>query len=245
LKPGGKSRGRGIEIHDHLDDLVKSTMVSSDSIWIAQKYIETPMIILGKKFDIRVWVLVTSVEPLKIWMYTKPYLRFTAHDYDKTNLKNKFSNLTNATISKKFYGKSKSKSKGNYKITHNMWETEDFEAYLADKFAERAENPFQETLLPQIREGVNSSMLAVKDVLQHRELSHELFGYDFMVDKKLNVWLLEVNSSPSMEFSTPITEKLVKQMMPEMADIILDHEHGNEGATSVGESIGAFELIYT
>jgi tubulin monoglycylase TTLL3/8 len=41
-----------------------------------------------------------------------------------------------------------------------------------------------------------------------------------MVDTKLNVWLLEVNSSPSMKFSTPITEKLVKQLMPEMTDII-------------------------
>jgi tubulin monoglycylase TTLL3/8 len=110
-----------------------------------------------------------------------------------------------------------------------MWEMQNFEAYLADKFADRGENPFQEIVVPQIREGVNSSILAVKDVLQHRDLSHELFGYDFMVDTKLNVWLLEVNSSPSMEFSTPITEKLVKQMMPEMTDIILDHDHGKEG----------------
>ena len=30
----------------------------------------------------------------------------------------------------------------------------------------------------------------------------ELFGYDFMVDTNLNVWLIEVNSSPSMELST-------------------------------------------
>jgi D-alanine-D-alanine ligase-like ATP-grasp enzyme len=36
----------------------------------------------------------------------------------------------------------------------------------------------------------------------HRENSHEMFGYDFMVDTNLNVWLIEVNSSPSMELST-------------------------------------------
>ena len=40
------------------------------------------MIIIGKKFDIRVWVLVTSVEPLTVWMYDAPYLRFTSEDYD-------------------------------------------------------------------------------------------------------------------------------------------------------------------
>ena len=82
LKPGGKSRGRGIEIHTDLEDLLKSILVSSDTMWVAQKYIERPLIIIGKKFDIRVWVLVTSVEPLTIWMFIKPYLRFTSEDYD-------------------------------------------------------------------------------------------------------------------------------------------------------------------
>jgi tubulin monoglycylase TTLL3/8 len=41
-----------------------------------------------------------------------------------------------------------------------------------------------------------------------------MFGYDFMVDMNLNVWLIEVNSSPSMEYSTPITKKLVQMVMP-------------------------------
>ena len=69
LKPGGKSRGRGIEIHTDFDDLLKSIMVSKDTIWITQKYIEKPLIIIGKKFDMRVWVLVSSVEPLHVWMF--------------------------------------------------------------------------------------------------------------------------------------------------------------------------------
>jgi tubulin monoglycylase TTLL3/8 len=64
-----------------------------------------------------------------------------------------------------------------------------------------------------------------------------------MVDADLNVWLIEVNSSPSMEFSTPITEKLVKQVMPQIVRIILDHSHGNT-EHEIGESIEDFELIY-
>jgi len=34
LKPGGKSRGRGIEIHTDLEDLQKSILVNSDSMWV-------------------------------------------------------------------------------------------------------------------------------------------------------------------------------------------------------------------
>lgn len=82
LKPGGKSRGRGIEVHDDMNDMLKSIMISRDTIWVVQKYIERPLIILEKKFDIRQWVLVTSVEPLQVWFWKKPYFRFSSNDYD-------------------------------------------------------------------------------------------------------------------------------------------------------------------
>jgi len=55
--------------------------------------------------------------------------------------------------------------------------------------------------------------MAARDSVVHRENSHEMFGYDFMVDTNLNVWLIEVNSSPSMEHSTHVTEKLVKSIL--------------------------------
>ena len=65
-----------------------------------QKYIERPLIILGKKFDVRQWVVVTSVNPLTIWVWKTPYLRFTSQDYNPANAKNKFMHLTNASVSK-------------------------------------------------------------------------------------------------------------------------------------------------
>jgi tubulin monoglycylase TTLL3/8 len=72
-----------------------------DKIWVTQKYIESPLIIKQKKFDIRQWVCVTSWKPrLEIWFYIENYLRFTSDNYDPNQLHNKFSNLTNATINK-------------------------------------------------------------------------------------------------------------------------------------------------
>tara|TARA_B110000285_G_C14985619_1_gene543653 strand:+ start:258 stop:797 length:540 start_codon:yes stop_codon:yes gene_type:complete len=101
VKPGGKSRGRGIQIHFNKDNMMNYIRSSMDKIWITQKYIESPLIIKQKKFDIRQWVCVTSWRPkLEVWFYTENYLRFTSDNYDPNQLHNKFANLTNATINK-------------------------------------------------------------------------------------------------------------------------------------------------
>jgi hypothetical protein len=83
VKPGGKSRGRGIQIHSSKDSLMNYIRSSMDKVWVTQKYIESPLIINKKKFDIRQWVCVTSWKPnLEIWMYDENYLRFTSDNYD-------------------------------------------------------------------------------------------------------------------------------------------------------------------
>jgi len=69
--------------------------------WVVQKYIENPMIVFKRKFDIRIWVVVASWNPLQIYWYRKPYVRFSAHDYDPNDFDNLYSHLTNASISKK------------------------------------------------------------------------------------------------------------------------------------------------
>ena len=53
IKPGAQSRGRGIEIHADIEEMMHRIRISGLSIWVVQKYIERPLIILGKKFDIR------------------------------------------------------------------------------------------------------------------------------------------------------------------------------------------------
>ena len=88
------------------------------------KYIENPLILCKKKFDIRQWVLVTDWNPLTIWIYQECYIRFSPIDYDITKLNDKFMHLTNNSVVKycdEFY---------ESEIEGNMWSCEDFSSHL-------------------------------------------------------------------------------------------------------------------
>ena len=46
------------------------------------------------------------------------------------------------------------------------------------------------------------SLKSVQDMVENRKNSFEMFGYDFMVDEDGVPWLIEINSSPAMDYST-------------------------------------------
>ena len=93
-KPGHQSRGRGITILSKYNDILKYIRESRGRNWVIQKYIENPLIINRRKFDIRQWVLVTDWNPLTVWVYNQSYIRFAMMDYDPKN-RAKFAHLTN------------------------------------------------------------------------------------------------------------------------------------------------------
>jgi len=41
-----------------------------------------------------------------------------------------------------------------------------------------------------------------------------------MIDENLNPWLIEVNMSPAMDYSTPVTKKLVKMVLQDTAKVL-------------------------
>lgn len=88
-------------------------MKTKESQWIAQKYIENPLIIERRKFDIRQWVIATNFNPLTVWFYDECYIRFSAADYDAKEIGNKFIHLCNNSIGAYSKDFNKSHIKGN------------------------------------------------------------------------------------------------------------------------------------
>lgn len=70
MKPAASSCGKGIKI------IGPKTQVSRKQGYIVSQYISNPHLIDGFKYDLRIYVLVTSFEPLKIYMFREGLVRF-------------------------------------------------------------------------------------------------------------------------------------------------------------------------
>lgn len=97
VKPANLSRGRGIYLIDDVSE------VSVEDTSVISKYISNPLLINGHKFDLRLYVVVTSVEPLRIYIYKEGLARFASEQYigSKVTKDNMFVHLTNYSINKK------------------------------------------------------------------------------------------------------------------------------------------------
>ncbi|GMH42565.1 hypothetical protein BSKO_10484 [Bryopsis sp. KO-2023] len=233
LKPGGKSRGRGISCFNSLKHIRQGARLGSSGDgcahqWVIQKYIENPMIVHKRKFDIRQWVVVTSWDPLTIWFYDQCYVRFCAEDFSLRDIDNMFCHLSNNCVarrSKKFLTERVGEG--------NMWSNTSFSEHLQKRYGK---DVWEEKLQPRIKQIVLYSLASAQESIIGRKNSHELYGYDFMVDENLETWLLEINCSPSLEHSTSVTSTLVKAMISDLVKVVWDvpeHIRNNRPSTSL------------
>ena len=210
VKPGGLSRGRGVHCIDQLNDILSNVKPCNQTI--IQKYIENPLIINGRKFDIRQWVLVTDLNPLTVWIFETPYVRFGAENYHIDDFKNIFSQLTGNSIAKH------SDKFNTGEVEGDMWENEQFREYLKKNYGG---DPWVE-IQKKIEKIVILSLECAKHKLFNRKNNFEVFGFDIMLDDKLNVYLIEINASPDWTYSTKVTEKLVKIASEDIMKVVLD-----------------------
>jgi tubulin polyglutamylase TTLL6/13 len=80
VKPDGGCQGKGIVL---TNDPASQGFDSSCSSAVAQAYLDKPFLIDGFKFDMRVYVLVTSIDPLRVYLYDEGIARFCTAPYLK------------------------------------------------------------------------------------------------------------------------------------------------------------------
>lgn len=231
VKPAGKSRGRGIGCFNSLPDIRRHCQlerISPEDRYIVQKYIECPLVIKNRKFDIRQWVLVTDWNPLTVHIYDECYFRFCAEDFTLHDL-SIFSHLSNNSIAKyseRFETDDVAEGQGN------MWSLEQFQKHLGETFGDAS--LWESKVRPAIERATILSFKSAQDSIQNRKGSFDVYGLDFVLDTELNVWLLEINASPSMEHSTPITSRLCAEVAEDTIKVVVDIPDERERRIAAG-----------
>ena len=74
---------------------------------------------------------------------------------------------------------------------------------------------FIKVVVPQMKKFATDTIKAVSRKMdpQRRHCSFEIFGYDFMIDEGMKVWLIEVNTNPCLELSSPLLARLIPSML--------------------------------
>lgn len=233
LKPGNKSRGRGIVLMNKLEDVVARVNPTGkqDTRYVVQKYIERPLLIHSTKFDIRQWFIVSCAQPLTLWMFRESYLRFCSQKFSLDDFHESI-HLCNNAIQCKY---NNCGDRDSALPADNMWDATTFKEFLRSQGHSDA---WDELIYPGMKQGLVGSLLASQEAMDRRKNSFELYGADFMVMDDFSVWLIEINSHPDMSYSTSVTTRLCRQVMEDTIKVMVDFREDKNADT------GDFELVY-
>uniref|UniRef100_A0A8C1KN40 Tubulin polyglutamylase TTLL4-like n=1 Tax=Cyprinus carpio TaxID=7962 RepID=A0A8C1KN40_CYPCA len=215
VKPPASARGIGIQV------IHKWSQMPRKRPLLVQKYLHKPYLISGNKFDLRIYVYVTSYDPLRVYIFNDGLVRFASCKYSPSmkTLNNKFMHLTNYSVNKK---NSEYQSNSDDKACQgHKWALKALWQYLGSQ-------GINTTLIwDKIKDMVIKTIIAsdpyvnslVKMHVRSSYSCHELFGFDIMLDENLKPWVLEVNISPSLHSNTPLDVSIKGQMIRDLLNL--------------------------
>lgn len=179
MKPIGKSQGKGIFLFQNISKISDwSDNISSPEPYIVQRYIHDPLLIGNKKFDLRIYVLVTSHSPLTIYLYRSGFARFTHYRYELNDINNLEGHVTNV-----FY----QKNSDNYdEEKGGKYQLDKLRLYMASKYS----STLVDECFYNIQELIIKTLLSTCKIMMNDKKCFELYGFDVLIDSKLKPWLV-------------------------------------------------------
>lgn len=189
---------------------------------IVSKYISDPLCIDEHKCDVRLYVAVTSFDPLVIYLYEEGLVRLATVKYDKTaeNLWNPCMHLCNYSINK--YHSDYIKATEDDEDVGHKWT---FSALLRHLKSQGNDTTslmlaIEDVIIKSIFACSQSIVSACKMFVPNQSNCFELYGFDILIDNTLRPWLLEVNLSPSLGIDTPLDTKVKAAMLTDLLTLV-------------------------
>ena len=227
------SPGRGIQLFSSTQELttfLQSHRKIADGV--IQEYLERPLLIHNKKFDIRIYMLLARTQPFLSFWSPKGYCRICVGDYVPNDFSDYSIHLTNQAQQKKLGSQYKSTKE------ETTWTLERLESYLIH-IGRVEQGWLKRCLLPRMKQ-----ICLVQSRILRREVtpvvgSFELYGCDFILneatpgtphdsgnlDPSHNIYLLEMNSNPAIVVDTEVLQRIIPPTVSQAIDIV-EGSHG-------------------
>lgn len=197
VKPANGAMGHGISLIRNCEKL------PAQEHFIVQEYLDKPFLMEGYKFDLRIYILVTSCDPLRIFLYNDGLVRMGTEKYhapSEANLSQLYMHLTNYSVNKhnENFERDETVDKGSKRSI--SWFTEFLRTndYDVSKFWGDVSELVVKTLIvaePHVLHAYR--MCRPGQPPGSDSVCFEVLGFDIILDRKLKPWLLEINRAPS------------------------------------------------
>ena len=168
--------------------------------YIITKFLKNPHLIKGFKYDLRFHGLITSILPLKLYLYNEGLVRISSEKYDYNNLTKLSSYLTNIALNIKNEKKYIYPNNISNIEDSNLWNFDVFQNYCEKKgynyteIFEKVKDIFIKLVLSIRKKTINY----IKKINLHSSNFYHLIGFDIILDNNLKPYLLETNRRTSL-----------------------------------------------
>ena len=215
VKPVAKSVGAGI----HFFTSLKEEM-NNRRLFLITKFISNLDLIDNKKYDLRLYVLISGLKPLRIYLYKKGLVRRASLPFNITieEIQNRYMFLTNTGINQK---------NEKYIFPHesndsnaNIWNLDTYKHYLKSK------NVDYDVIHEKIKDITIKSIISFQDKLLKRNKGiddrnvYTIIGIDILITDKFEPILLETNNKPSLSINNLIDEPIKTNLFADTLNIV-------------------------
>ncbi|XP_049281983.1 probable tubulin polyglutamylase ttll-15 [Anopheles funestus] len=182
--------------HRHIQiKAIEEIDFSSNDTFI-QEFIDDPLLVDGYKFDIGVYTVITSIDPLRVYIYKGDILfRYCPVPYYPFNA----SNVDKYIVGDDYLPTWEVPSLGQYYTKYGFGMKDSFDAYLTSTGRDPS------TIWEQVEDAIRLLILKKEPLLTgllsryaNKRNFFEMMRFDLVVDNKLKVYLMEANMSPNL-----------------------------------------------
>jgi hypothetical protein len=236
VKPEGLCQGQGIYLSRNIERVIHRC--SQEGGYVVQEYLERPHLVDDLKYDLRLYVLLYGISPMRVYIHEQGLARFATEPYVQpkaNNLHNLFMHLTNYAINRHNANFQQAKGGGDETMSESYGSEEEegghkrsLHAILKMLYKEGAD---PDRIWVEIKDIVVKTMLLGQPYMAHiynscqpddldNSMCFQVLGFDIMIDKYFKPWLIEVNQSPSFATDSALDYAVKKAVLADAFKLV-------------------------